>query len=101
MKAEDSRPVNAGEAESGRNSEGVLHGAEGNATTRRRTKAELGGLMEVAVERGNLKLAYQRVVKNKGAAGVDDITVNAFKAHLKVSCALSKLRTGWRPSTSP
>jgi group II intron reverse transcriptase/maturase len=83
MKAEDSRPVNAGEAESGRNPEGVLPGAEGNATTRRRTKAELSGLMEAVCERGNLKLAYQRVVENKGAAGVDGITVKAFKAHLK------------------
>jgi len=83
MKAEDSRPVDAGEAESGRNPEGALPGAEGNATTRRRTKAELGGLMEAVCERGNLKLAYQRVVENKGAAGVDGITVKAFKTHLK------------------
>ncbi len=83
MKAEDSRSVNAGEAESGRNSEEALSGAEGNATTRRQTKAELSGLMEAVCERGNLKLAYQRVVENKGAAGVDGITVKAFKAHLK------------------
>ena len=51
-----------------------------------RTKAELeqeGGLLEVACEYGNLKLAYQRVVENKGAAGVDGIGVAAFKDHLK------------------
>jgi RNA-directed DNA polymerase len=47
------------------------------------TKAEASGLMEAVVERGNLKLAYQRVVENKGAAGVDDITVADFKDHLK------------------
>lgn len=61
-------------------------GAESDMTTRWRTKAELkgeGGLMEVAVERGNLMLAYQRVVRNKGAAGVDDIGVGEFKDHLK------------------
>ena len=41
-------------------------------------------LMEAVVERGNLWLAYQRVVENKGAPGVDGLTVAEFKAHLKV-----------------
>jgi RNA-directed DNA polymerase len=50
---------------------------------RRQTKAEASGLMEAVVERRNLKLAYQRVVENKGAAGVDDITVTELKDHLK------------------
>jgi RNA-directed DNA polymerase len=86
MKAEDSRSVNAGEAKSGRNSEGALHGAETDVTTRLRTKAEWergSGLMEAVCERGNLRLAYQRVVENKGAAGVDGIGVTEFKDHLK------------------
>jgi group II intron reverse transcriptase/maturase len=48
-----------------------------------RTKAELSGLMEAVCERGNLWLAYERVIKNKGAAGVDGIGVSAFKDHLK------------------
>jgi group II intron reverse transcriptase/maturase len=48
-----------------------------------RTKAELNGLMEAVCERGNLWLAYERVIKNKGAAGVDGIGVSAFKDHLK------------------
>jgi RNA-directed DNA polymerase len=39
--------------------------------------------MEAVVERGNLKLAYQRVVENKGAAGVDELTVSELKDHLK------------------
>ena len=39
--------------------------------------------MEAVVERGNLWLAYQRVVKNKGAAGVDDLDVSELKAHLQ------------------
>ena len=71
MKAEDSRRVNAGEARSGRNPEDALRGAEADVTTRLRTKAEPEGLMEAVCERGNLMLAYQRVVQNKGAAGVD------------------------------
>jgi len=54
-------------------------------TTRLRTKAEgaTTSLMEAVVERGNLKLAYQRVVENQGAAGVDELTVLELKAHLK------------------
>ena len=44
-----------------------------------RTKAEGHELMEAVVERGNLWLAYQRVVENKGAPGVDGITVAEFK----------------------
>ncbi len=39
--------------------------------------------MEEVVERSNLQLAYQRVVKNKGAPGVDDVTVTEFKDWLK------------------
>jgi RNA-directed DNA polymerase len=40
--------------------------------------------MEEVVERSNLKLAYQRVVENKGAPGVDDVTVSEFKDWLKM-----------------
>ena len=40
--------------------------------------------MEQVVERSNLKLAYQRVVENKGAPGVDGLTVSEFKGWLKV-----------------
>jgi len=58
-------------------------GAETDATTCRRTKAEPSGLMDAVVERGNLMLAYQRVVKNKGACGVDGVGVGEFKDHLK------------------
>ncbi len=40
--------------------------------------------MERVVERANVWLAYQRVVRNKGAAGVDGVTVAEFKDWLKV-----------------
>lgn len=86
MKAEDSRQADTGEEESGRNPEGALHGAEADVTTRPRTKAEWkqeSRLMDVMCERGNLMLAYQRVVENKGAAGVDGIGIAGFKDHLK------------------
>jgi len=36
------------------------------------------------VERSNLKLAYQRVVENKGAPGIDDVSVSEFKEWLKI-----------------
>jgi len=83
MTAEDSRRVNTNEGEPGRNSGGTLSGAEVNATTRTRTKAESSELMEAVVERGNLRLAYQRVVENKGAAGVDGLGIAEFKSHLQ------------------
>ena len=41
-------------------------------------------LMEEVVERSNLKLAYQRVIENKGAPGVDDVSVSEFKDWLKI-----------------
>lgn len=86
MKAEDSRQADTGEEESGQNPEGALRGAEADVTTRPRTKAEWereSGPMDAVCERGNLKLAYQRVVKNKGAAGVDGIGIDEFDDHLK------------------
>jgi len=83
MKAEDSRAVDTSGEEPGRNLGGAASGAETDATARWRTKAESSGLMEVVCERDNLMRAYQRVVKNKGAAGVDSIGVTEFKDHLK------------------
>lgn len=38
--------------------------------------------MERVVERGNMRLAYQRVVENKGAAGVDGLGVSELKVWL-------------------
>ena len=58
-------------------------GAELGAATSGRTKSEDHRLMEEVVERSNLQLAYQRVVKNKGAPGVDDVSVAEFKDWLK------------------
>lgn len=39
--------------------------------------------MEAVVERGNVWLAYRRVVENKGAPGVDGVVVAEFKDWLK------------------
>ena len=95
MKAEDSRQANTVEAESGQHPERALRGAEADLTTRLRTKAEwfrASGLMDAVCERGNLWLAYQRVIKNKGAAGVDGIGCAEFKDHLKQHWPTIKVR---------
>ncbi|MDP2172022.1 MAG: group II intron reverse transcriptase/maturase [Rhodocyclaceae bacterium] len=86
MKAEDSRKANARLEDAVRNTAGAGLCAEAEPTTRKRTKAELereSGLLDAVCERGNLMLAYDRVVKNKGAAGVDGIGIAEFKEHLK------------------
>jgi RNA-directed DNA polymerase len=85
MKAEADRADQAGVADTGRNSVEAAACAEADLANRTRTKAEVAttSLMEAVVERGNLKLAYQRVVENKGAAGVDQLAVSELKDHLK------------------
>jgi hypothetical protein len=73
--------------EPGRIPEGAAARVEAETANHLRTKAEWeqgSGLMEAVCERGNLMLAYQRVVENKGAAGVDGIGVAEFKDHLKL-----------------
>jgi len=85
MKAEADRADQAGAEATGRNSVVSAACAEVDMATRARTKAEVAttSLMDAVVERGNLRLAYQRVVENKGAAGVDQLAVSALKDHLK------------------
>ena len=47
------------------------------------TNAEPNTLMEQVLERPNLMRAYQRVMSNRGAAGVDQMPVTALKGHLQ------------------
>jgi RNA-directed DNA polymerase len=74
-----------GVVKAGRNSADAAACAEADVATRLRTKAGVTttGVMEAVVERGNLMLAYQRVVTNKGAAGIDAMAVTELKDHLK------------------
>jgi RNA-directed DNA polymerase len=86
MKTEAPQQVVTDKELPSRNDGVALSGVEAAVTTRLRTKAELEqarGLMDTVCERGNLKLAYQRVIENKGAAGVDGIGIAEFKGHLK------------------
>ena len=41
------------------------------------------GMMSAILERGNMMRAYERVHRNKGAAGVDGMTVEELKPYLK------------------
>lgn len=66
-----------------RNVERVIEGAEERSAACGQTKAEGRRLMEAAVERGNLRLAYRRVVANEGAPGVDGLPVTEFKGYLQ------------------
>ena len=84
MKAEAHREGEAGAGKAGRNLAEAVASAEADLAARSRTKAGArSGLMEAACERGNLWLAYQRVVENQGAAGVDNLGVSELKDHLR------------------
>lgn len=63
----------------------AVPGAEDCTAADGQTKAEGQRLcgMEAVVERHNLWQAYERVMRNKGAAGVDGLTVYEFKAWLQ------------------
>lgn len=58
-------------------------GAETGTAACGQTKAEGLRQMDAVVERSNLWQAYERVMRNKGAAGVDGLTVSEFKAWLQ------------------
>lgn len=61
----------------------AVPGAEVGTAADGQTKAEGLRQMEAVVERSNLWRAYERVMRNKGAAGVDGLTVFEFKQWLQ------------------
>lgn len=65
------------------NSRWLAHGVEIGTAASGRTKAEMSLTIEGVISRENLMLAYQRVVENKGAAGVDNLSVLELKPWLK------------------
>jgi len=66
-----------------RNSLRTAPGAEPGTAADEQTKAEGPRQMDAVVERANLWQAYERVMQNKGAPGVDGLTVAEFKAWLQ------------------
>lgn len=63
-------------------SDGV-RGVEMRTATCGQTKSEDDALMERVVERENMRQAYSRVLRNKGAAGVDGMSTEDLRSWLK------------------
>jgi group II intron reverse transcriptase/maturase len=61
----------------------AMPGAEVGTAANGQTQAEGLRQMDAVVERNNLWRAYERVMRNKGAAGVDELTVSGLKAWLQ------------------
>jgi RNA-directed DNA polymerase len=85
MQSEDAtKQATAPETERGeRISSMAESGAELCTATDGQTKAEGLRQMEAVVDRANLWRAYERVMRNKGAPGVDGLCVLEFKAWLQ------------------
>lgn len=67
----------------GRNPGSARVGAEVGAATVGRTKSEGCRLMEQVVERSNMERAYSRVMKNRGAPGIDGLHCDDLKGWLQ------------------
>jgi len=68
---------------SGRKPSGYGMGASNVTAGSEPSRPEANALMELVVSRGNMMAALARVVGNKGAAGVDKMTVVDLKPYLK------------------
>jgi len=68
---------------SGRNPRGTVRGASKVTARREDSIPEDEQMMEAVVERENMLTALQRVMSNRGAAGVDKMTVEELKAYLR------------------
>jgi RNA-directed DNA polymerase len=66
-----------------RNAPSPAAGAESEAVNVHGMALEGRRLMEAVVERENLWRAYERVMRNKGAGGIDKMTVEQLKPHLQ------------------
>lgn len=83
MKTEATRMGQGFQEWAGRNPAGTGARVEVGAEAHSWTNAESNTRMERVLERQNLVRAYQRVVSNKGAAGVDRMPVTALKGYLQ------------------
>src|SRR5207249_4257215 len=68
---------------SGRKPREDEQGASSEAARRETLRPETEQLMEAVVARENLLRAYQQVISNKGAAGVDQMSVEQLKPYLQ------------------
>ena len=88
----DSRPVMAvsGPDGRGRNSREYGHGASSSGATKGTPDQRAQNLMEEVVDRENMMKAWRRVKGNKGAPGVDGMSVEEFPDYLKLNWAAIK-----------
>jgi RNA-directed DNA polymerase len=68
---------------SGRKSREYGKGASSEAARKEPVRPETEQLMEAVVARENMFRAYEQVVSNKGAAGIDGMTVEQLKPYLQ------------------
>lgn len=70
---------------------GMAHGgAETDTAYGAQPKSEKNWLMSQVVERANMQCAYSRVMKNRGAPGVDGVRCEDLKAWLKANWVRTK-----------
>lgn len=70
---------------------GMAHaGAEADTAYGAQPKSEKDWLMSQVVERGNMQVAYNRVMKNRGAPGIDGMRCEELKAWLKANWVQTK-----------
>jgi len=67
----------------GRNPQSSAGGVSSVVATEEQSRPEAEHLMEAVVERENMVAAYKRVVSNRGSAGIDEMSVEDFAAHLR------------------
>ena len=72
----------SGTGGSGRKPRGTVAGASSVTARKENSRWKETGLMEAVVERENMMAAYKRVAGNKGAAGVDGMSVDELKPYL-------------------
>lgn len=104
MSAEEAEALDTGahSERAGRNPGRALGGAETDAAYGAQPKSERDWLMGQVVERANMQLAYSRVMKNRGAPGVDGMHCEDLKAWLKANWTQMKqqlLEGSYRPQS--
>lgn len=84
MRQKNQVELNSDTGAKGEAQSAAVRETEASAATASLERPAVAGLsMEAVVERENLKKALAQVKRNKGAAGVDGMTVNELPAHLK------------------
>ncbi len=78
--SEISEPLGKGK---GRNPESMPCGVSSSGDIKDGICPDTDNLLERMVERENMMAAYRRVVRNRGSAGVDKMTVDDLKIHLQ------------------